>query len=209
MSKNGNIIVKSTSCQALEVEGRRGSIDSGIKEVEVRPLSPVQSWGATKLLQEHERRLSIHSSADMIDESMVVMQPGIPSPFPDVTVTDYRHQIPTPTPSSTNTTNTYSTDSPPVYTQYPTDGTVPCCMNEYQAYNGQWDEPLTGHLLGRVQNGPSGQSQISVMPGPPSSMGQPSNNHVTISSGPHGSLNQAMVNSNSSADRKRRNVTQV
>lgn len=206
--RNGSVIVKSSSCQALDEEGRRGSVDSGIKEVEVRPLSPVQSWGATRLLQEHERRLSIHSSADIVDDQMVTMQPGMPSPFPDVTVTDYPHQIPTPTPSSTNTTNTYSTDPPPAYTQYPLEGNGPCCMNEYQTYNGAWDEPLTGHLLGRSQNGATGPGQIQGMSCQQSVIGQ---NQVPMPSASvsHGSVNQAMMVPNGSADRKRRNVTQV
>ena len=213
-SRNGSIIVKSNSCQGIEEPERRGSVDSGVKEVaEVRPLSPVQSWGATRLLQEHERRLSVHSSGDMIDDQMIVMQPGMPSPFPDVTVTDYPHQIPTPTPSSTNTTNTYSTDPPPAYTQYPPppDNNVQCCPNDYQGYNGTWDEPLTGHLLGRVQHQgrPNGQAQYG--PIPPQMMVDPHSTQSPISSSasPPMVSNQGMMTQSNVADRKRRNVTQV
>lgn len=217
-SRNGSIIVKSNSCSGVEEIGRRGSVDSGIKEVEVRPLSPVQSWGATRLLQEHERRLSIHSSADAIDDQMVAMQPGMPSPFPDVTVTDYPHQIPTPTPSSTNTTNTYSTDPPPSYTQYLADSSVQqCCVGpEYQAYNGSWDEPLTGHLLGRNQNGQAILEHVVggvvAMSPPPQGMGQPHMSQGPISSGsvPQGPMSQqGMMTQSGTSDRKRRNVTQV
>ena len=162
---SGSIIVKSGSCQGGldEMEGSRGSsMENGIKDIESdglppqqpgnRPLSPVQSWGATTLLQEHERRLSVHSSGGQgADDYLVVYQPE-PTPFPDVTVTDYRTcagTAPTPTPS----TNTHSTD-PPAYYQSEDGTPCPCTPGpEYSNYNPGWDEPLTGHLLSRVRQG--------------------------------------------------------
>ena len=165
---SGSIIVKSGSCQGglddLEAS-RASSVENGIKDIEAdglastgvmqqqsgnRPLSPVQSWGATTLLQEHERRLSVHSSGggQNPDDYLVVYQPE-PTPFPDVTVTDYRTctgAAPTPTPS----TNTHSTE-PPAYYQTE-DGPCPCTPGpEYNSYAPGWDEPLTGHLLSRAR----------------------------------------------------------
>lgn len=125
--------------------GSHESLDSVVKDTpesvhDIRPLSPVQSWGATTLLQEHERRLSVHSGAP--EDPLPAYQADAPlhAPFPDVTVTDYR---PLPTGSEG-----------PVFLPCAHDD-VPCqCAApgpEYTSYAAAWDEPLTGHLLTRAR----------------------------------------------------------
>ena len=145
-----------------------------------RPLSPVQSWGATTLLQEHERRLSINSGLDRTtDDGTIGYQPdgSMPSNYPpDVTVTN-RQQQECHTPSPTH--QVPPPYDPPPYTSYPGSEDCPCNPGpDYTSYANTWDEPISGHLLNRGQNGPHN--------GPP------------------------IIPANGSAlDRKRRNVTQV
>lgn len=192
--RGNNVVVKSNSCQGLD-----DSVDSldcaGIKDVDVpqqlvpgtRSLSPVQSWGATTLLQEHERRLSINSNGALVsevqgDDVHVAYQPdpssnGVGSSYPpDVTVTTHQECH---TPPSTHASQGQDPPpyDPPPYTTYPGDesGSCPCVPGpDYTSYSNSWDEPLTGHLLSRTHNGPP------IIP--------PTGNPV---------------------DRKRRNVTQV
>ncbi|ROT86008.1 hypothetical protein C7M84_022878 [Penaeus vannamei] len=134
----GSVMVKSGSVGLEEGGGSHESLDSVVKECpdasrDGRPLSPVQSWGATTLLQEHERRLSVHSGG-AADEG------PLHAPFPDVTVTDYRPAT--------------GAVEPSVY--------LPCQHEEaachcavpgpdYTSYAAAWDEPLTGHLLSRAR----------------------------------------------------------
>lgn len=143
----GSVMVKSGSLCGEDGGGSHESLDSVVKEVQDtardgRPLSPVQSWGATTLLQEHERRLSVHSG--VAEDGVVAYQvDGAPlhAPFPDVTVTDYR-------PVSG------SGGEPPVYVPCPHEE-APChCAvpgPDYTSYAAAWDEPLTGHLLSRAR----------------------------------------------------------
>lgn len=144
----GSVMVKSGSVCGEDGGGSHESLDSVVKETQEtardgRPLSPVQSWGATTLLQEHERRLSVHSGA--AEDGVVAYQVdgGAPlhAPFPDVTVTDYR-------PVSG------SGGDPPVYVPCPHEE-APChCAvpgPDYTSYAAAWDEPLTGHLLSRAR----------------------------------------------------------
>ncbi|KAB7508142.1 Calcium-activated chloride channel regulator 2 [Armadillidium nasatum] len=190
--RGGNsVIVKSGSCQG----GLDESVDSldcdGTKDIDVtqqgtRSLSPVQSWGATTLLQEHERRLSINSSGALVsglqkDEGLIAYQPepanGIGSSYPpDVTVTNHQ-ECHTPTSSHGTQGHDPPPYDPPPYTTYAGEegNSCPCVPGpEYTSYSNAWDEPITGHLLTRSHNGPP------IIP----SNGNP-------------------------VDRKRRNVTQV
>lgn len=149
---SSSIMVKSGSmtAEATTGGGSHESLDSVVKETPTeslqdgRPLSPVQSWGATTLLQEHERRLSVHSGAPE-DSQLPTYQVDAPlhAPFPDVTVTDYR---PVPT---------RGTSEGHVFVPCPHDDNNPCpCAGpgpDYTTYASAWDEPLTGHLLSRVR----------------------------------------------------------
>lgn len=141
---SSSVMVKSRSLGIEEGGGSHESLDSVVKDTseptrDGRPLSPVQSWGATTLLQEHERRLSVHSGA--AEDGMVAYQvDGNPlqAPFPDVTVTDYR-------PVSSE---------PQVFVPCPHEE-APCHCSvpgpDYTSYAAAWDEPLTGHLLSRAR----------------------------------------------------------
>ncbi|XP_042238989.1 calcium-activated chloride channel regulator 4A-like [Homarus americanus] len=145
---SGSVMVKSRSLGIEEGGGSHESLDSVVKDApeptrDGRPLSPVQSWGATTLLQEHERRLSVHSGAT--EDGVVAYQvDGAPlhARFPDVTVTDYR-----PVPNGGG-------GEPPVYVPCPHEE-APCqCAvpgPDYTSYAATWDEPLTGHLLSRAR----------------------------------------------------------
>ena len=103
------------------------SLDSVVKECPVEGqnggLSPVQSWGASTLLQEHERRLSVGGSMDAAHLH-----------YPDVT--QYMGVAMSPTPLPPMPEDPHAQDGPesPLasYTSYAAIG---------------WDEPLTGHLL--------------------------------------------------------------
>ncbi|XP_066987727.1 calcium-activated chloride channel regulator 1-like isoform X1 [Macrobrachium rosenbergii] len=145
----GSVMIKSGSLGMEQGNGSHESLDSVVKEapdgcpIGGRPLSPVQSWGASTLLKEHERRLSIPSGTT---EASVVAYPveGVPlhAPYPDVTVRDYRPE------AGTN-------DNAPVFMPCPHDD-APChCAApgpEYKSYAAAWDEPLTGHLLSRARD---------------------------------------------------------
>lgn len=154
-SNGGNIMIKSGSLGIEEGGDSHESLDIVVKEIpestrDGRPLSPVQSWGATTLLQEHERRLSIHSAA--AEDGLVSHDlDGVPlhAPFPDVTVTDYRPMA----------AGVGGGLEPPVYLPCQHEE-VPCqCVAaavpapgpDYTSYAPVWDEPLTGHLLSRAR----------------------------------------------------------
>lgn len=182
-----SIMVKSGSMIA-EANARRGShesLDSVVKDTpesipDGRPLSPVQSWGATTLLQEHERRLSIHSGAPE-DSQLPAYPTGAPlhAPFPDVTVTDYR---PVPTTRVAGEGQNYLPCSHD-------DNPCPCAGpgTDYTSYTSTWDEALTGHLLSRVRTHATPPPPIQPIPQ---------------------QQQQQQIHPQQS-DRKRRNVTQV
>ncbi|XP_064104872.1 calcium-activated chloride channel regulator 1-like [Macrobrachium nipponense] len=90
---NRNGMIKGNSSFALDQNESQDSADSAIKDGEVaqlkdvgRPLSPMQSWGASRLLQEHERRFSV-TSGPLVDASGPMPHFQSPQdPFPDVTL---------------------------------------------------------------------------------------------------------------------------
>ncbi|KAK3860859.1 hypothetical protein Pcinc_033121 [Petrolisthes cinctipes] len=146
-SGGSSVMVKSGSLSGEDGGGgSHESLDSIAKDTQesvrdVRPLSPVQSWGATTLLQEHERRLSVHSSAP--EDPLPAYQADAPlhAPYPDVTVTDNRPV------SSTG-------GQGPVFIHC-THEEGPCHCTapgpDYTSYAAAWDDPLTGHLLSRAR----------------------------------------------------------
>ncbi|CAL4066566.1 unnamed protein product, partial [Meganyctiphanes norvegica] len=89
----------------LEQYERCNSSESPIKTVEViskdvRNLSPVPSWTASTLLQEHERRFST-TSGPLLDKAQYDNEHvNLQDPFPDVTLTGGKCQSGSQTPST-------------------------------------------------------------------------------------------------------------
>ncbi|CAL4205908.1 unnamed protein product [Meganyctiphanes norvegica] len=93
-----------------------------------RPASPLPSWSASQLLQEHERRLST-TSPSPDDQSAV--EYDMKNPFPDVTLTGSQSL------STSETMSTAQSDLPPhhqPYSAYP------------HQYHGQYREGIPGTL---------------------------------------------------------------
>lgn len=120
---NHNIMIKTNSNLLINQDESQDSVDSNTnKENEAvtlakdgRPLSPIQSWGVTKLLQEHERRVSMTSGPLEAAGSLAHYQ-NIQEPFPDVTLTGSHPYGGSQTPSTTHS------DPPayqPPYVPYP------------------------------------------------------------------------------------------
>lgn len=142
MEANRNVMIKTNSSMMLDQDDSRDSADSVLKEGETlkdgRSLSPVQSWAASKLLAEHERRFSV-SSGPVVEQhgSVVHFGAGLHDPFPDVTLTG-THSYP-----SSQTPSTTHSDPPAYQPTYVTDGysayPYPC----NPAYNHEELPPYT------------------------------------------------------------------
>ena len=128
---NRNIIIKSSSTATMNKDDSHDSADSTVKDSDgmkpSRPLSPVQSWAASKLLAEHEKRFSVTSGPNTQNyrHNMVDFSASMQDPFPDVTLTG------APYPSS-QTMSTTQSDPPAYQTSYP-EG---CMQYPYQYHHG-------------------------------------------------------------------------
>nr|XP_045589593.1 calcium-activated chloride channel regulator 4-like [Procambarus clarkii] len=145
---NGNVMIKPGTLSMEEGGSSHESLDSIVKDApgtahDGRPLSPIQTWGNTTMLKEHESRVSVPS--EVADDGSATYKANGPhphAPFPDVTVTSSRPvsegeggdelQVGLP---CTHEDNTSLCAAPRL---------------EYNSYTPTWDEPLTGHLLTRA-----------------------------------------------------------
>ncbi|KAK8744770.1 hypothetical protein OTU49_000604, partial [Cherax quadricarinatus] len=150
---SGNLIVKPGTLSMEEGGGSHESLDSIVKDDpgtarDGPPLSPVQSWGPTTLIKEHERRMSVHSEVAE-DGPVAYKANGLSphAPFPDVTVTSSRL-------ASEGEGGGESQVYPPCTHE---ENTCNCASSrlEYNSYAPTWDEPLTGHLLSRAHTSPA------------------------------------------------------
>ncbi|CAL4162029.1 unnamed protein product [Meganyctiphanes norvegica] len=128
VESNPNIIIKSNSNLVIDQEDSHDSADSAIKDIDTlvgdgRPLSPNLTWTASKLLHEHENRLSTPNIAQIETADSNVKYQSLQGPFPDVTLTGSY-------PSSQTSSQAPSTiqSDPPAYqpqytgTEYPSSG---------------------------------------------------------------------------------------
>ncbi|XP_018008279.1 calcium-activated chloride channel regulator 2-like [Hyalella azteca] len=140
---NRNVMVKSNSAVVIDHEDSHDSADSTVKDAEalkpVRPLSPVQSWAASKLLAEHERRFSVTSGPVMPNPNHAMeYNASMHDPFPDVTLTGTHSYPSSQTPSTTHS-------DPPAYQQSFTEGYAPY---PYQYATGYSHEDLPPYTPG-------------------------------------------------------------
>ncbi|XP_047468982.1 calcium-activated chloride channel regulator 1-like [Penaeus chinensis] len=110
---NRNVIIKTNSTLMVDQDESQDSVDSAVKEEVVttkdgRPLSPMQSWGASKLLQEHERRFSVTSGPLVEAAGTLAHYQSLQEQFPDVTLTGTHSYPSSQTPSTTHS-------DPPAY----------------------------------------------------------------------------------------------
>ncbi|XP_076032311.1 LOW QUALITY PROTEIN: calcium-activated chloride channel regulator 4-like [Oratosquilla oratoria] len=109
---NRNVMIKTNSSLMIDQDESQDSVDSTVKDneviQEVRPMSPVQSWAASKLLQEHERRFSVTSGPISAEHLQYQAATGLQEPFPDVTLTGTHSYPSSQTPSTTHS-------DPPAY----------------------------------------------------------------------------------------------
>ncbi|CAL4114645.1 unnamed protein product [Meganyctiphanes norvegica] len=116
-----NVTQNKTSPNIIDHNQTHESIESDIKESNTgRSLSPVPSWTASKLLQEHEQRLCVTNSL-LTDDNNTVSFHNIQGSFPDVTLTSgnaYSYQeasIDHSEPPAYNVYSEYSYDYNPNY----------------------------------------------------------------------------------------------
>ncbi|XP_068228180.1 calcium-activated chloride channel regulator 1-like [Palaemon carinicauda] len=156
MEGNRNVMIKTNSTLMVGDEGQ-DSVDSAVKDDEVglskdgRPISPLQSWGASKLLQEHERRISVTSGPNMEASGPLPHCQNFQDPFPDVTLIS-THPYPTSqTPSTTHS-------DPPAY--HPTYLPEPHPSYSYPYHPGYSHEELPPYT---PPGQPSQSSQASTV----------------------------------------------
>lgn len=142
---NRNVMVKSNSAVVIDHEESHDSADSTVKDADtlkpVRPLSPVQSWAASKLLAEHERRFSVTSGPAMPPQQSHPMEynASMHDPFPDVTLTGTHSYPSSQTPSTTHS-------DPPAYQQSFTEGYAPYPYQYAPGYSHEDLPPYTPGL---------------------------------------------------------------
>ena len=146
LEANRSVMIKSNSSIIMDQEESRDSSDSTVKDGEAmkdgRPLSPVQSWAASKLLAEHERRFSV-SSGPIIDPNNTVPHytQGIQDPFPDVTLTSGTHSYP-----SSQTPSTTHSDPPAYQPHYSGDAYAPYPYQYHASFTHEELPPYTPGL---------------------------------------------------------------
>ncbi|XP_066958487.1 calcium-activated chloride channel regulator 4-like [Macrobrachium rosenbergii] len=137
---NPNILIKSNSTLMMDQDNSQESVNSTEKEEKVlisrddRPLSPMQSWAASKLLQEHERHISVSIGPSM--EASGSTSTYLQEPFPDVTLTNIF-----PYPSSQTPSTTHS--DPPAYQPSYSGEEYVQCPYPYPEYSQEELPPYT------------------------------------------------------------------
>ncbi|KAK7079588.1 hypothetical protein SK128_019402 [Halocaridina rubra] len=182
MEGNRNIMIKTNSSLMIDRDDVHDSQESNMKDEVVlskdgRPISPMQSWGASKLLQEHERRISVTSSPNMEISGQVNSCQNFQDPFPDVTLISTHPYPTTQTPSTTHS-------DPPAYAPYTTEPHTSYSYPYHPAYSHEELPPYTPPGL------PSQSSQASTVytqdiasqPSDMSYQGDPTNFHTEMPS---------------------------
>ncbi|MCL4137960.1 UNVERIFIED_CONTAM: hypothetical protein GTU68_056467, partial [Idotea baltica] len=158
LESNRNVMIKTNSSMMLDQDDSQDSADSVVKDGETlkdgRSLSPVQSWAASKLLAEHERRFSV-SSGPIVEQHGSVVHYGtsLHDPFPDVTLTG-THSYP-----SSQTPSTTHSDPPAYQPSYVSDGYTPHPYSYNPAYNHEDLPPYTPGLSSQSSQASSAYTQ--------------------------------------------------
>nr|XP_045590148.1 calcium-activated chloride channel regulator 1-like [Procambarus clarkii] len=146
LEANRSVMIKTNSSLMVDQDESHDSVDSTVKDGEVavakdgRPLSPIQSWGVSKLLQEHERRVSMTSGPLVEASGSLAHYQSMQEPFPDVTLTG-THSYPTSqTPSTTHS------DPPAYQPPYTTDAYAPYPYPYHPGYSHEELPPYTPGL---------------------------------------------------------------
>lgn len=146
MEANRSVIIKTNSSLMVDQDETHDSQDSVVKEGEAstakdgRPLSPIQSWGVSKLLQEHERRVSMTSGPLLEAAGSLTHYQNMQEPFPDVTLTG-THSYP-----SSQTPSTTHSDPPAYQPPYTTEAYVPYPYPYHPGYSQEELPPYTPGL---------------------------------------------------------------
>lgn len=141
---NRNVMIKSNSAVVIDHEESHDSADSAIKDGEglkpIRPLSPVQSWAASKLLAEHERRFSV-TSGPVVQAPAHALEynASMHDPYPDVTLTGTHSYPSSQTPSTTHS-------DPPAYQPPFSEGYAPYPYQYAPGYSHEDLPPYTPGL---------------------------------------------------------------
>lgn len=143
---NRSVVIKTNSTLMVDQDESHDSVDSAVKDGEVavakdgRPLSPIQSWGVSKLLQEHERRVSMTSGPLVEASGSLAQYQNLQDPFPDVTLTG-THSYP-----SSQTPSTTHSDPPAYQPPYTTDAYAPYPYPYHPGYSHEELPPYTPGL---------------------------------------------------------------
>ncbi|RXG72243.1 Calcium-activated chloride channel regulator 4 [Armadillidium vulgare] len=172
LEANRNVMIKTNSSIMIDQDDSRDSADSVVKDSENlkdgRSLSPVQSWAASKLLAEHERRFSV-SSGPVVEQHGSVVHYGtsLHDPFPDVTLTGTQSYPSSQTPSTTHS------DPPAYQPSYVSDGYNPYPYPYNTPYNPEDLPPYTPGISSSQSSQSSAYTQEAVVGQPPSEMSYP------------------------------------
>ncbi|KAK8732368.1 hypothetical protein OTU49_007056 [Cherax quadricarinatus] len=171
LEANRSVMIKTNSTLMVDQDESHDSVDSAIKDGEVavakdgRPLSPIQSWGVSKLLQEHERRVSMTSGPLLEASGSLAHYQNMQEPFPDVTLTG-THSYP-----SSQTPSTTHSDPPAYQPPYTTDAYAPYPYPYHPGYSHEELPPYTPGLSS--QSSQASTAYTHEIPTQPSEMSYP------------------------------------